>query len=256
MAVEATNPTTVVSAPAKTTGTSTTGTTSASSNSTLASNFQTFLTLLTTQLQHQNPLDPLDTNQFTQQLVQFAQVEQQLKQNDQLTTLINIQKTGQATQALNFVGSTVVVDGSSGSLKNGSATWSFTSGQDAAAEISILNSAGQTVYSGSYNVGAGTHDFVWDGKGSDGTQWPDGTYKISVVAKNSKGETVSVQTDSQGVVDSVDLTANPPLLSIGGQTFTVDQIKRVSKSPEKTTTTTSTTNSSGGSSTTTTPAET
>ena len=250
MAVDATNPTTIVSAPAKPTDNSGT---SSTSNSSIAGST---LTLLTTQLQHQNPLDPLDTNQFTQQLVQFAQVEQQLKQNDQLTTLINIQKTGQATQALNFVGSTVVVDGTTGSLNNGTATWSFTSPQDAAAEISILNSAGQTVYSGSYNVGAGTHDFVWDGKGSDGTQWPDGTYKISVVAKNSKGEAVTVQTDSQGVVDSVDLTANPPLLSIGGQTFTVDQIKRVSKSSDKSTTTTTTTTTTASPTTTQTPAET
>ena len=54
----------------------------------IADNFQTFLTLLTTQLQNQNPLDPLDTNQFTQQLVQFAGVEQQLKSNDQLKSLI------------------------------------------------------------------------------------------------------------------------------------------------------------------------
>jgi flagellar basal-body rod modification protein FlgD len=29
------------------------------------------------------------------------------------------------------------------------------------------------------------------------------------------------------VVDSVDLTATPPLLSIGGETYTTDQIKRV-----------------------------
>src|SRR5262245_20888960 len=63
----------------------------------LAGNFQTFLTLLTTQLKNQNPLDPLDTNQFTQQLVQFAQVEQQLRQNEQLATLVSIEKTAQAT---------------------------------------------------------------------------------------------------------------------------------------------------------------
>ena len=90
---------------------STTGT---SSNSTagLASNFQTFLTLLTTQLKNQNPLDLLDTNQFTSQLVQFAQVEQQLKANDQLTSLVALQKTAQSTQALGFVGSTIAVDGS------------------------------------------------------------------------------------------------------------------------------------------------
>ena len=74
---------------------------------TLAGNFQTFLTLLTTQLKNQNPLDPLDTNQFTAQLVQFAQVEQQLKQNDQLATLVSLQKTAQSTAALEFVGQTV-----------------------------------------------------------------------------------------------------------------------------------------------------
>jgi flagellar basal-body rod modification protein FlgD len=29
------------------------------------------------------------------------------------------------------------------------------------------------------------------------------------------------------VVDSVDLTASPPLLSIGGQNYTTDKVKRV-----------------------------
>jgi flagellar basal-body rod modification protein FlgD len=77
---------------------------SSTTDATLAGNFQTFLTLLTTQLQNQNPLDPLDTNQFTQQLVQFASVEQQLKTNDQLTTLVSLQQTAQSTQALTFVG--------------------------------------------------------------------------------------------------------------------------------------------------------
>ncbi len=62
-------------------------TTQATDKESLASNFTAFLQLLTTQLKNQNPLDPLDTNQFTQQLVQFAQVEQQLKSNDQLSTL-------------------------------------------------------------------------------------------------------------------------------------------------------------------------
>src|SRR5215510_8953240 len=108
-----------------------TSSTSSSSNTTgvdkntLAGNFQTFLTLLTTQLKNQNPLDPLDTNQFTQQLVQFAQVEQQLKQNEQLTTLISIEKSAQATTALAYVGQTVAVDGQTAALKDSKATWSF-----------------------------------------------------------------------------------------------------------------------------------
>src|ERR1700710_2954713 len=99
--------------------------TSLSSNTgaTLAGNFQTFLTLLTTQLQNQNPLDPLDTNQFTQQLVQFAGVEQQLKTNDQLTSLITLQQTAQSTQALGFVGKVAVVDGSTANMVNSAAVW-------------------------------------------------------------------------------------------------------------------------------------
>jgi flagellar basal-body rod modification protein FlgD len=228
MAVEPTLPTTVVSAPAKPPTTSGgTSTTSSTSSATLASNFQTFLTLLTTQLQNQNPLDPLDTNQFTQQLVQFAQVEQQLKQNDQLASLIALQKTAQATQALNFVGSKVVFDGSNSALKDGLATWSLTSPKNVSATVNIINSTGQTVYSSTYNINAGTHNFVWDGKGNDGSQWPPGNYKLSIVAKDAAGETTAVDTDAVGVVDSVDLTAAPPLLTIGNQTFTVDQIKRV-----------------------------
>ena len=38
---------------------------------------------------------------------------------------------------------------------------------------------------------------------------------------------MAIPTEIQGVVDSVALTASPPLLSIGGKTYTTDQIKRV-----------------------------
>src|SRR4026208_2174381 len=88
----------------------------ATDQATLANNFNTFLQLLTTQLKNQNPLDPLDTNQFTHQLVQCAQVEQQMRQNDRLATLISIEKSAQATVALSYVGQTVVVDGATTKL--------------------------------------------------------------------------------------------------------------------------------------------
>ena len=106
------------------TGTATSNKSASTATTGIADNFQTFLTLLTTQLQNQNPLDPLDTNQFTQQLVQFAGVEQQLKSNDQLKSLIEIEKSAQATQALVYVGNTVAVDGSKAQFDK-SATWNF-----------------------------------------------------------------------------------------------------------------------------------
>jgi flagellar basal-body rod modification protein FlgD len=202
------------------------GATGIASN-TLASNFQTFLTLLTTQLKNQNPLDPLDTNQFTQQLVQFAQVEQQLKSNDQLATLVSLQQTAQATQALNFVGQTVAVNGSAAPLVDGSATWNLEVPKPATATINIKSETGQLVYSGSYALSTGTSPFVWDGKDASGLQWPDGNYTISVTAADANGQAVAVPTEIQAVVDSADLTQTPPVLSIAGQDYTLDKLKRV-----------------------------
>ena len=145
----------------------------------IASNFTTFLQLLTTQLKNQNPLDPLDTNQFTQQLVQFAQVEQQMKSNDQLTTLVSLEKTAQSTTALAYVGATVVVDGSTAPLANGSATWSLNVTKPSTATVTIKDSTGQTAYTGTFAVNPGNQKFTWDGRGNDGKLWPDGNYTLT-----------------------------------------------------------------------------
>jgi flagellar basal-body rod modification protein FlgD len=212
--------------------TSSSGSSSGSLNSTagttLAGNFQTFLTLLTTQLQNQNPLSPLDTNQFTQQLVQFASVEQELKTNDQLTKLVSLQQTAQSTQALTFVGKTAVVDGSTATMTNASATWDLSVPANSNVNVTIANSSGQNVFTGSYPVSAGNNQaFTWNGKGTDGTQWPDGKYTMTATAADSAGNSVGVTTQIQGVVSSVDLTQSPPMLTINGQTYTVNQIKAI-----------------------------
>jgi flagellar basal-body rod modification protein FlgD len=193
----------------------------------LASNFTTFLQLLTTQLKNQNPLDPLDTNQFTQQLVQFAQVEQQMKSNDQLSSLVALQKATQSSAALNFVGSKVVVDGKTASLTGGQASWGFSSPRPATATLTVTDSRGQTVYSSSFTVQAGAQNFVWDGRDINGRLWPDGEYSLSVTAKDANGQGVAISTEVQGIVDSADLTRTPPVLTIGQQSFTLDKIKRV-----------------------------
>jgi len=194
---------------------------------TIAGNFQTFLTLLTTQLKNQNPLDPLDTNQFTSQLVQFAQVEQQLKSNDQLSTLVSLQKTAQNTAALNFVGQTVGVAGSTAPLANGSATWNLNVPKPATGTVTISSATGQTGFTNTVALNPGSQPFVWNGKDASGLQWPDGNYTISVTAKDASGQPVSAPTEIEAVVDSADLTQTPPVLSVAGQDYTLDKIKRV-----------------------------
>jgi flagellar basal-body rod modification protein FlgD len=194
----------------------------------IAGNFQSFLTLLTTQLQNQNPLDPLDTNQFTQQLVEFAGVQQQLNTNDSLATLVSLQQTTQSTQALAFVGHVAVVAGSTAALSNSEAGWELDIPSNSDLTVNITSSTGQTVFTGNYNVTAGNNQpFAWNGTGNDGTQWPDGSYTLTATAKDSSGNNVAVGTSVQGVVSSVDLSQSPPLLSINGQTYTVNQIKAI-----------------------------
>ncbi|MEX2036335.1 MAG: FlgD immunoglobulin-like domain containing protein, partial [Xanthobacteraceae bacterium] len=181
-------------------------------------------------LKNQNPLDPLDTNQFTQQLVQFAQVEQQLKSNDQLGQLVKLEQTTQSTYALGFVGQRVVVDGTTAPLSNGAATWSLAVPKPTVATINIKSASGQSVFSGNYTLGAGRQPFVWDGKDSSGLKWPDGNYTISIAAQDASGQPISIPAEIEATVDSADLTQNPPVLSIAGQNYTLDKIKRIVRS--------------------------
>ena len=190
-------------------------TTPASNKATLAGNFDTFLTLLTTQLKNQNPLEPLDTNQFTQQLVSFAGVEQQINMNQQLTSLVNLQKATQTTSAMSFLGSTATVDGATTKLTNGAAAWSFAVDKPSTATVNIKNAAGSLAYSGSYPLTPGAQNFNWDGRGN----------KEDLVANGA--DVTAMIGNLRGTVDSVDLTQNPPMLKIGGQSFALDKIKQI-----------------------------
>jgi flagellar basal-body rod modification protein FlgD len=216
------------SLPAGSSSASTAAGTNALASQQIAGNFQSFLTLLTTQLQNQNPLDPLDTNQFTQQLVEFAGVQQQLNTNDSLATLVSLQQTTQSTQALGFVGKTAVVAGTTAPMTNSVAEWQLSVPSASSLDITIANSTGQTVFTGTYNASAGNNQpFGWNGQGNDGTQYPDGNYTLTATAKDTNGNSVAITTAIEGVVNSVDLTQSPPLLSIGGSTYTVNQIKSI-----------------------------
>ena len=204
------------------------------SNSTIAGNFTDFLQLLTTQLKNQNPLEPLDTNQFTQQLVQFAGVEQQINANTSLTTLISLQQNSQTTAAMGFLGSTVSIEGSTAQLANGSANWTYSLPKAATATIDIQSASGDVVYSTTRTLTAGPQSFAWDGRNLAGIKLADGNYKIAVNAKDASGQAIAVSTQVDGVVDGVDLTQTPPRFSVGGQSYTMDQIKQV-RAPAKTT---------------------
>jgi flagellar basal-body rod modification protein FlgD len=199
----------------------------------IAGNFNEFLQLLTTQLQNQDPLDPMDTNSFTQELVEFSSVEQQVDMNTNMQTLISLQQTSTDVSALQLVGSTVTVSGSSATLSNATntpAAWSLNSPSAATANITITNSSGQTVYSGTTPLNAGTQTYTWNGQGTNGTTWPDGNYTIAISAAGANGQSVPVSTQVQGVVTAVNTSASPPTLTVAGQTVPLSSIQSVSSS--------------------------
>ena len=209
--------------------TSATASAAATSRASIANNFDTFLLLLTTQLKNQNPLDTLDTNQFTQQLVQFAGVEQQIRSNESLEALVNLNKTSQLSTAMNYVGATVTAEGATSALKSGVATWYVTAPRPASATINVSDSSGNVVFTHDTTLEAGTNGFSWDGKMTNGQTAPEGQYTIKINAKDASGQGVTISTQFSGVVDAVDLSGSEPLLMVGTALLSLDKIKAVQK---------------------------
>lgn len=207
----------------------TTGSSLNNSNSTIAENFDTFLGLLTTQLQNQNPLDPLDTNQFTSQMVEFTSVEQQLKTNEYLEALTLSNAATTYTQSVSFIGKEVTAAGSTTELVDSSATWSYSSDRDAPnSVVSILDSAGNSVYTETADLGSGDGQFQWDGRDSSGNQLPDGTYTINIDARDDIG-VIPMSTSTTGIVTAVELSGNQPVLVIGNSRISMTDITSVAQ---------------------------
>lgn len=210
---------------------STTNSTAASGTSSggasIAGNFDTFLSLLTTQLKNQNPLSPLDTNQFTSQLVQFSSVEQQLKTNSFLQAMVQSTQNSTNNAAVSYIGKQVTSSGVNSDLKDGAATWSFNLPTAANVTVSIKDANGNQVYSETGPLNQGNGQFKWDGVGTDGTTKPDGTYSISLAARNSQGAYVAASTETTGIVTGVDLSGAEPSLIVGNSTFKLSDVTSV-----------------------------
>jgi flagellar basal-body rod modification protein FlgD len=194
----------------------------------IAGNFTQFLTLLTTQLKNQNPLDPMDTNQFTQQLVQYAGVEQQLKSNDRLDSILSNAKASSSASATGFIGQTVTSDGKTADLTDSGATWTLTPSKAATqATITIKDAKGNVVASQTKSLTSGAQTYVWDGRSTSGMTAPAGTYSIQVDARDATGSAVTVTTQVTGKVDGVDLSGTSPVLLIDSARVPISSVRSI-----------------------------
>lgn len=199
-----------------TSGSTAEGSKSAEAEAKLEEDLNRFLNLLVTQLKNQDPLDPMDSNEFTSQLVQFASVEQQIFQNSNLETLVELEQTNQISSMVDFIDKIVEVDGTSFPLENSAAQFTYTMPQGAkSASVIIRDSSGLTIFEQDANLDAGQHTFNWDGKDRFGQTMPDGEYTALVTGLNNSGEILQISQTVFGRITGIGLENGNTTLFMG-----------------------------------------
>jgi flagellar basal-body rod modification protein FlgD len=177
-----------------------------------------FLSLLISELQNQDPLNATSTTDLTNQLMQYSNYIGQQTTNDNLSSLASSFSSLVTLNSVNYIGHTVEAKTDTATLSNGSATFGYSLSSAASdVSISIKDSSGNTVWTGTGSGDAGSNTFTWDGKNSSGTQLADGgTYTISVTATNSAGNSVLNYTTVTGTVTGIDTSTSTPSLTVNG----------------------------------------
>lgn len=176
-----------------------------------------FMKLLVAQMKNQDPLNPMDNAQMTSQVAQINTVGGIEKLNTTVASLLSAFQSVQAQSAMQLPGRSVLVGGQSLTLAEGSATGGVDLAADAAAvRVDILDAAGQVVQTLPLGKGgAGVRSFTWDGKAADGSQLPDGSWRMRVTATNAQGQAVEATALTAARVESVSQRDGAVQLDLG-----------------------------------------
>ncbi len=192
------------------------GNTKTKTANTAADTQDRFLKLLTTQLKNQDPLNPMDNAQLTSQLAQISTVDGIERLNATLQKLLSNNVDGEALQAAALVGHQVMVAGSGLTLTSSGAVGGLE--LSAAADqvvLTIKDANGLTMKTLDLgNLGAGAHNFAWDGKADSGAQAVNGAYSISVAARRGSEKVEVLPLQLVGVM-SVNRSTQGVTLDLG-----------------------------------------
>ena len=211
------------------TPTTTPGANAANAATTLSTNFDTFLTILTAQIQNQDPLEPMDSSQFTEQLVQFSGVEQQIRVNQQLETLIKNSNSSTGAMLSGYLGQEAEINSQGAHFKGDPIHWRYSLPSDASSTtVTVTDADGKVVYSQTGEKAAGSHDFEWDGSIiGGGTAMLDKPYYISVVAEDANKKAITPYHSLVTTVTGVDLSFGEPALTTDAGIFSYADVIRL-----------------------------
>jgi flagellar basal-body rod modification protein FlgD len=163
---------------------------------------------------------------FINQMTSYANFTEQQSTNTAMTSLAGSFSSLVTLNSVNYIGHTVEAVTDTSTLTDGSATFGYSLSSAASnVSISIADSTGKTVWTGSGTGTAGSNSFTWDGKDSSGTQLDDGgKYKITVTATDAVGNSVVNYTTITGKVTGIDTSTTTPSLTINGVSVSANNI--------------------------------
>jgi len=188
-----------------------------------------FMKLLLAQLKNQDPLKPMDGTDFAAQLAQFSSLEQLSNMNTELKNLSVNQMTMNYAQSVNMIGKDVVTNSGNSLVVSGPTTdLNYKLATDAqSVTITILDKEGKIVKTWDESAQkAGMNKATWDTSGVE-----KGDYTFQVIAKDSKGQTVSVDMMTSGLVTAVHFRNNQILVTVNGKEVLLSSIIEI-KQPD------------------------
>lgn len=149
-----------------------------------------FLALMTAQLKNQDPFAPVDNTQMVAQMAQFSSLAGISEMNTTLKAIADKLGGSSLNDALNYVGKTVLVEGSVAYPRTtGGLAGAVSLADDATnVTVTITDGAGKTLKTiemGAQAEGAVAWD--WDGTTETGDPAGDGPFQVKVTASNGEG---------------------------------------------------------------------
>jgi flagellar basal-body rod modification protein FlgD len=200
-----------------------------------------FLTLLLTQLQNQDPFNPMEDTEMTAQLAQYSQLEQLTNLNTNVTSMAGYIQAQNQFQTLTLIGKDVEAQSNLLSVTGGIVDTKATLevGETCKIQLYVTDANGNQVRM--YDWGAteaGTYNFEWDGKDSNGAKVPDGAYQYQITATNAAGETMTdgIVPSISGRVSSVSFDeSGQPIIHIGQVQLSLSQVMEILQTQTATT---------------------
>ena len=164
---------------------------------------------------------------FIAQLAQFATVEQLTSSNDLLEGVYAAIAAMNNASMASLVGSGVIARGNEFYYDaSGSKDLYFNAPSEVqSATLTVYNEAGAVVFTG--NLGSlpeGESITNWDGRDSNGTPLPEGTYTFKVTGLDIEGNVIDVEERITGTITEMDYSSGTPMPSVDGITMSIGDI--------------------------------